>query len=70
MIACSIAEPGLAFQFEDHRDRYAEPPLELAVGVVERLAQPFGEQPPSVDLPLPGMPTRKRLPRCRCIGAF
>src|SRR3982751_4966588 len=25
---------------------------------------------PSVDLPLPGSPTRNKLPRCNCIGAF
>src|SRR6202158_6627793 len=39
-----IAKAGLAFQLENDRDRYAEAPLELDVGIVKALVEPLGEQ--------------------------
>src|SRR5438105_7865691 len=39
-----IAKAGLALKLENDRDRYAQPPLELDIGVVKALVEPLGEQ--------------------------
>src|SRR5690242_3447362 len=41
----AIAKPGFTLQLENQRNRDPESALQLGIRIIERLVQPFGEQP-------------------------